>query len=1257
MSAPKNKKTLVGLCLLNWLWIGLLSAQTTLLESLNFLSDTMTIQQKYQLRNQLKGQLFSITEPFEKWQFVQQYHELAQAKKDTIFLTHSTDQLALLSAVTSDTFKYQLLKDKLISRSGIEQIYLNENTNFIYRFVEDEQTQIHFENHQQLQSQYGIFTTEFLNEEVLDIYNALTIFKEKEELTLEYILTRQPSFQLNNTLVDFDSNATYWVKLKLKGQEMQADTVSFFVENMAGFTSWHTIQAYLVHENGQIDQQRTGIGLSREEKPLFLPNNVVQFVISPNEKATLYLRLSGTGGKRIPRYISLLGIRNTDLAQSDFYQTDGTFRYANGYTPFRGNKITNRKIFIDRTKQQSINYIAANWDNLPFADAYNTNFSEDQSYWTRLRLVGNEAFNGTQFFHASPYPFVGADGFNFRQIDYFFRDQEGQLIHRKTGYNVPSSEKAYDFWANFLKVEVPKTDTLDLFVRLEGGNPRFLMSRLDFWHIDPSSVFPNQMKEAIKNALYYGILGIQFLFFILLFRIEKARIHLYFSMIILGVFLSQGYGEDNYRFFVPFPSFRDYHSALFFTGLFLIQFGFLKFTSSYFNYAKTSFVNRFFIPIFLGCSALVNLNAVTKFSYTNFSEYPVSKPYYILTILFMLLGITTTFVIGVSVKVKNRTPKLFFILAFLPGLLTALFFLLRVVIGAIYGNAFSNSLFPAFIFTYDSIKVSIVLMLFLFALSMGYRTNLLKAEKQNALKNNLKAQRTIIEKLQQTDQLQALDRLKTRFFTNITHEFRTPLTVILGMATQKNNPDTLPLIRRNGQKLLNLVNQLLDLSKLDSGHLQPNFQQIEIVSFTKYIGESFQSLADRKFIRLMVYSEINEVWLDMDEEKYRQIISNLLSNAIKFTPESGKIILHLNQKEKTLHLKISDNGIGIPKRELPLIFNRFYQVENAASQQGKGTGIGLALVNELVDLLGGKITVISELEKGTTFNLQFPIRTITAKASVSHKTLTDTNELLPRLIIDEVEKKEESPTLLIVEDNADVVVYIQSLLAQQYNLQIARNGEEGIEKAIETVPDLILSDVMMPKKDGFELVATLKQDERTSHIPIILLTAKAAQQDKLDGLKYGADAYLVKPFDKVELTIRLEQLLTLRQRLQAKYVTTTIPEIIVEKEKNLEELFLEKLGTVLENHYGDATLDVKQISSLLNMSYLQLNRKLKALTNQTPVKYLQIFRLKKAKTLLLNPNNSLNVSEVAYHVGFTDPNYFSRIFRALFGHSPNSIRK
>lgn len=501
--------------------------------------------------------------------------------------------------------------------------------------------------------------------------------------------------------------------------------------------------------------------------------------------------------------------------------------------------------------------------------------------------------------------------------------------------------------------------------------------------------------------------------------------------------------------------------------------------------------------------------------------------------------------------------------------------------------------------------------------------------------------------------LEELNTLKNRFYTNITHEFRTPLTVILGMTELRDNfPKAMDLIQRNGQKLLLLINQLLDLSKIDAGHKKVHYQQIEMVSFTQYLGESFQSLAERKNIRLAVYSEIQELWMDMDENIFQQIISNLLSNAIKFTPESGKIIVHLTKKEDQLYLKVKDNGNGIPKEELSFIFDRFYQVDNAASRQGKGTGIGLALVKELVELIKGEIKVESKVDKGTTFELRFPVRNTTSHRLKKFGAFLKDINIIERKDVSIENKLEERPSLLIIEDNPDVITYIQSLLQDQYNIETATNGALGIQKAIDKTPDIIICDLMMPIKDGYEVLEILKQDERTSHIPIIILTAKATQKDKIRGLKFGADAYLMKPFDKAELLVRLKNLIEVRRQIQEKYADFDFNKINLE---NREDQFLKKLHAYIEEHYEETELSVVDIATGMQMSHSQFYRKLKALTNKTPSQFLRTIRLKKAKLLL--QENQFNISEIAYEVGFSDPNYFIRLFRQEFGESPNSYRK
>jgi CheY-like chemotaxis protein len=465
-----------------------------------------------------------------------------------------------------------------------------------------------------------------------------------------------------------------------------------------------------------------------------------------------------------------------------------------------------------------------------------------------------------------------------------------------------------------------------------------------------------------------------------------------------------------------------------------------------------------------------------------------------------------------------------------------------------------------------------------------------------------------------------------------------------------------------------LINQLLDLSKLDSGKLKLHMVRGDLVAYLQYLTESFYSMAADKEIRLTCYSEEDALWMDYDEEKIQHIVYNLLSNAIKFTPRKGKVIFHIRKQEQAempwLELKIRDTGPGIAPDQLPHIFERFYQADDSSTRKGEGTGIGLALTKELIELMQGSIAVESTPGQGTTFLIRLPIAQNAGPAqtvrqplapdrragSVNHKTI-------PIAAEQETVPNEDVPSVLIMEDNPDVVLYIRNLLEQDYRIHTAENGQMGIDMAIELIPDIIISDVMMPEKDGFEVCATLKQDERTSHIPIILLTARAEPEDRLEGLQYGADAYLTKPFQKRELQIRLEKLVEIRQKLQARFSrgTATAVEVAEARRPDSERAFLEKLEAIVQQHLGETGFGVPQLAEALHMSQMQVYRKLKALTGRTPSQFIRSFRLQKGKELL--HTTDLTISEIAYEVGFSDPNYFSRTFHHEFKVSPNVLRK
>ena len=524
----------------------------------------------------------------------------------------------------------------------------------------------------------------------------------------------------------------------------------------------------------------------------------------------------------------------------------------------------------------------------------------------------------------------------------------------------------------------------------------------------------------------------------------------------------------------------------------------------------------------------------------------------------------------------------------------------------------------------------------------------------------------------EASRLQELDNVKTRLYTNITHEFRTPLTVILGetahlekqaAAKQKGS---LAAIRRQGRQLLNLVNQMLDLAKVEAGSLHLNLVQGNLILFLKYLLESFRSLADSKHIELRFEAGVEAFWMDYDPDKLQKIVSNLLSNALKFTPQNGQVTLRVKTGDELI-LQVSDTGQGIPPDKLPLIFDRFYQADNSATRQAEGTGIGLTLAKELTHLLGGRIDAESRPGEGATFTVTLPVsHTAERQQFQPENFFIESQEMNQEPAapsgappIDKPLLPAGRPHLLLVEDNPDVVRYIGSLLAADYQVTKAQNGKAGVEAAFRLVPDIIVSDVMMPEMDGFELCRILKTDERTSHIPIVLLTAKADHASKIEGLTQGADVYLPKPFDREELLIRLEKLIELRRRLQERYAQVSGLAYAVKANQSdapdPEAQFLQKAVRIVEAHLNDEEFGMPQLCKALNMSRTNLFRKLKALTGKSATDFIRHLRLEKAKELL--NTTDMNVTEVSYAVGFGSPNYFSRVFQEAFGVAPGKVRR
>ena len=535
--------------------------------------------------------------------------------------------------------------------------------------------------------------------------------------------------------------------------------------------------------------------------------------------------------------------------------------------------------------------------------------------------------------------------------------------------------------------------------------------------------------------------------------------------------------------------------------------------------------------------------------------------------------------------------------------------------------------------------------------------------------------------LQQTEaeSLREVNAMKSTFFANVSHEFRTPLTLIISPLRQlldgpsaRPNPSLFRTMLLNGERLLELVNQLLDLSKAEAGQLELNLVETDVLPVLKGIAGSFTSLADVRQVRFEMVTPSGKIMARFDKDKLSKIVANLLSNAFKFTPEEGQVKLevgtfangapHNGQAANNgLIFTVSDNGIGIEENELPHLFERFYQTKESRRTGLTGSGIGLALTKELVELHGGSIQVESKINEGSTFTVHLPIVT-SAVDALSNDLLVEvlsgsgkiTNIEFPATE-EKIDHKPNQAEVLVVEDNPDVRLFIKDCLEKDYNILLAHDGKRGLEVAQSSIPDLIISDVMMPQMDGYELCQTLKTDARTSHIPVVLLTARAEQADKLEGLETGADDYLVKPFDARELRIRVANLISQRQKLQAHYrqslTAAFIPaEMAVE---SMDAIFMKEVKEAVETNMEDESFSVVELASLANMSRSQLHRKLKALTNISPNQIIRDMRLERGKQLL--QKKAGNVSEVAYMCGFSSTAYFSKCFKDHFGVSPGEV--
>lgn len=586
---------------------------------------------------------------------------------------------------------------------------------------------------------------------------------------------------------------------------------------------------------------------------------------------------------------------------------------------------------------------------------------------------------------------------------------------------------------------------------------------------------------------------------------------------------------------------------------------------------------------------------------------------------------------------------------------------------------------PPVWFTWWAISLYILGGLCLMLAGIKWRSTRLEREKQKleqVVKQRTQELTQQKEEMRtQAEKLSVLNQVQSNFFAGISHELRTPLTLIVEPAEkllqyhqEQSSQKYTQTILNNTQRLLRLINQLMDFTKLESGKMTLQLETHNLYQLLVYVVSSFELLAQQKNIDLKLTATNKTLYYQFDQDHLEKIFFNLISNALKFTPAKGSVTIHMWPQEG-VNISITDTGIGIAAGDLPHVFDRFYQIDGSNTRRYAGTGIGLALARELAELHGGSIEVTSIPDQGSSFLVKLPLVPGNANEAIATNTSSQVvqniqssskklENLSPELNITAEAKNQF--TILVTEDNSELRKFICAELATTYHILEASDGAEGIDKAIKQMPDLIITDVMMPQVDGFELVKTLRQNLVTSHIPIIILSARASLESRLKGLEMGSDDYLIKPFNAQELLLKVRNILARKEKLwKAFQQSLAKPEtpIALSKVANnpMDEALLQKAIEIVEAHLNDTTFDVSVFCKAIGISRSGLHQKIKALTNMSTTEFIRSIKLKKAALLIKQQNG--RIEDIAFQVGFNDLSYFNRCFKKQFGLTPKKYRQ
>ncbi|MBN2531254.1 MAG: response regulator [Spirochaetales bacterium] len=866
----------------------------------------------------------------------------------------------------------------------------------------------------------------------------------------------------------------------------------------------------------------------------------------------------------------------------------------------------------------------------------------EQTIWLRFRLA-----NRTGTHHEW---FLEYDYFKSNIELEFYLPQSDQTFRVNRVYpGIPSSELGHAYRNYVFSIILYPGEAKTFYMKVKTSAALYLVLKL--WH---PAAFQNMVRNSqVFTGLFLGIIFIMAFYNFFLFLSFKDRSYIFYILFILSLAILQ---LNNHHIVTQwFPVLGSYETII--TTIFkLLSFiCFLFFSRNFLSIKKYFPLPDMILHIII--YAVVG-TGLLSFSFAIFK-----------TINNIIMGASGVLVLilAVLVLVKGNRVAVFFLVSMTA--LTGFGILALIPVEALYIKSI-DFLVPFFI------DIGSLLMVVLFSFGLAYRITILQKEKE------------------QTDRLKEMDRIKSRFFATISHEFRTPLTLILSpledmleACTEPEQKRKFGLMIRNSYRLLRLVNQLLDLSRLESRKMKIHVCEQNIVSFTKGIVECFSYIAGQNQQELSFQTGLDEILVYVDTEKLEKIYLNLFINAIKFTPGGGKIMVRITKEDKSrdhkefptgyTEITVANSGIGIPPEHLDHIFDYFYQANTIGNPAYSSSGLGLSLVKELVTLHHGAIEVKSSIDESsnqhiTEFIIRLPLgrehfndsEIIQKKTAPKEFKLTqEIREIcIQKAVIKEsdseypdISRDEKKKNLiLLIEDNTEMREYLREGLENECDIIEAGDGEEGVKKARKVIPDLVVSDVMMPGMDGYEVTRILKGGIETSHIPVILLTAKTSEENIIRGLEHGADDYITKPFNLKIVKARIRNLIRLRRGLQEKMQKQLLLQPSEFSFTSIDRKFLNNLHSIIEENIADQEFNIEICAKSLFMSKATLNRKIKALTGQSSNQYIQSYRLRKAVQLL--QANYGNVTEVCYAVGFTNSAYFTKCFKKAFHQLPSQFQ-